>query len=240
MYFRPLPLLSAVFVPLFLMLIGLGVWQLERLQWKLGLIAEMNDHLGAPPLSLDDILKRAPQDAQYRRVALDGHFENDHEAYVFAATDNGLSAYHVVTPFVLDDGRTLLVDRGIVPPALRDPETRRAGLLTGEQRIVGVWRKTDPPGVFTPAPDLKNRVWYSRNVTDIARALHIRLAAPVIVEADATAVPGGWPKGGQTVVNLPNDHLQYALTWFLMAGALLVIYLAYHRARGRLGIRRQG
>jgi surfeit locus 1 family protein len=58
----------------------------------------------------------------------------------------------------------------------------------------------------------------------------------VIVEVDATPNPGGWPKGGQTIVTLPNDHLQYAITWFLLAAALVVIYFAYHRARGRLTV----
>ena len=237
MYFRPLPRFTAFCVPLLAALIALGVWQLQRLHWKLGLIAEMNAHLHAAPMSLDDILKLPQQDAQYRQVALDGHFENDDEFYVFAATDNGLAAYHVVTPFALDDGRVLFVDRGIVPPTLRDPDTRRAGLLAGEQHVVGVWRTPDPPGLFTPAPDLRNRVWYSRNIAGMAKALGIKAAAPVIVEADATPVPGGWPKGGQTVVSLPNDHLQYALTWFLMAASLVVIYFAYHRAQGRLGFR---
>jgi len=240
MYFRPLPRLTLFFVPMFLFLVGLGVWQLERLQWKLGLIAEMNAHLHAAPISVDEIFKLAPNDAQYRRVALDGHFENDREAYVFTATDNGLTAYHVVTPFVLEDGRTLFVDRGIVPPELRDPQKRRAGLLTGAQHVIGVWRTPDRPGPFTPPPDLRNRVWYAHDVWGMAKALRIEIAAPVIVEADATPNPGGWPRGGQTVVSLPNDHLQYALTWFLMAGALLVIYFAYHRAQGRFGIRRQG
>lgn len=238
LFFRPLPRLTLFCVPVFFLLIGLGVWQLQRLHWKLGLIAEMNGHLHAAPLSLDEMLKLPAEEAQYRRVALDGHFENDRESYVFAATDNGLASYHVVTPFVLDDGRALFVDRGIVPPMLRNPQTRRAGLLTGEQHVVGIWRTPDPPGFFTPQPDLKNRVWYSRDIAGMAKSLGMQPAAPVIVEADATPVRGGWPKGGQTIVSLPNDHLQYALTWFLMAGALVVVYFAYHRAQGRFGIRR--
>jgi surfeit locus 1 family protein len=238
MYFRPLPRFTAFCIPLLAALIALGVWQLQRLHWKLDLIAQMNGHLHAPPLSLDDILKLPQLDAQYRRVALDGRFENDRESYVFTATDEGLSAYHVVTPFALDDGRILFVDRGLVPPALRQPQTRAAGLLEGEQHVVGVWRTPDAPGFFTPAPDLKNRVWYSHDVPGIAKALALKPVSPVIVEADATPVPGGWPKGGQTVVSLPNDHLQYALTWFLLAASLVVIYFVYHRAQGRLGLKR--
>ena len=238
MYFRPLPTFTVFAVPLLAALIALGVWQLQRLHWKLGLIAAINGHLHDAPLSLDAVLKLPQQDAQYRRVALDGHFENDRESYIFAATDDGYPSYHVVTPFETGDGRIVLVDRGIVPPSLREPMTRRAGLLTGVQHVVGIWRTPDPRGFFTPAPDLKNRVWYSRDIARMANALGIKPIAPVIVEADAIPVPGGWPKGGQTVVSLPNDHLQYALTWFLMALALVVVYLAYHRSQGRLGFRR--
>ena len=143
-----------------------------------------------------------------------------------------------VRPITGFDCLVEFVDRGIVPPALRNPQTRATSSLEGRQHVVGVWRTPDAPGLFTPAPDLKDRVWYSRNVAEMAKTLAIKPAAPVIVEADATPVPGGWPKGGQTVVSLPNDHLQYALTWFLMAASLVVIYFAYHRARGRLGFRR--
>jgi surfeit locus 1 family protein len=238
MYFRPLPRLTMFCVPLLAALIALGVWQLQRLHWKLGLIAEMNGHLHAAPMPLEDILKLPRQDAQYRRVALDGRFENGRESYVFTATDEGVSAYHVVTPLALDDGRVLFVDRGIVPPELRNPQTRTVSLLEGEQHVVGVWRTPDAPGLFTPAPDLKDRIWYSRDIAGMTKALGIKPVAPVIVEADATPVPGGWPKGGQTAVSLPNDHLQYALTWFLMAAGLVGIYFAYHRAQGRLGFKR--
>jgi len=125
-----------------------------------------------------------------------------------------------------------------VPPELKEKALRRAGLLHGEQQVVGVWRTPDPPGLFTPRPDAVRRVWFSRDVAGIARADAIKPAAPVIVEADATPVPGGWPRGGQTVIVLHNDHLQYAITWFLMAAALLAVYLAYHRAQGRMGVRR--
>jgi surfeit locus 1 family protein len=238
MVFRPLPIFTAFCIPLFAALMALGVWQLQRLHWKLGLIDEMNAHLHAAPISFDTIVKLPSQDAQYRRVALSGHFRNDQEVYVYAATEGGLPAYHVIVPFVFDGGRMIFFDRGIVPPNLKEPATHRAGLLEGEQQIVGVWRTPDAPGFFTPPPDLAHRVWYSRDIAGMAKALHVAPAAPVIVEADAAPVPGGWPRGGQTIVALPNDHLQYALTWFLMAAALVAVYLAYHRAQGRLSFGR--
>lgn len=238
MYFRPLPRFTLFMLPIFLALVALGIWQLERLQWKLGLIAEMNAHLNAPSISLDEALKLRGDDAQYRRVALTGRFENDKEAYIYATGSGGLPVYHVVVPFRVDDGRVVFVDRGIVPPQFRKPSTRRKGLLAGEVRVVGVWRTPDAPGLFTPQPDLARRIWYARDLAGIAGALAIRPAAWAIVEADATPVPGGWPRGGQTLVALRNEHLQYALTWFLLAASLVVVYFAYHRAQGRLAFKR--
>ena len=237
MNFRPIPAFTAVFLPMFLALIALGIWQLERLQWKLGLIAQMSGHTHAAPISADEALKLPAEQAQYRRVRLSGRFENDKEALVYTTGPNGIAVYHVLTPFRLDDGRVFMVDRGLIPLELKNPAARRAGILTGETSVAGIWRIPDPPGLFTPAPDLRHRVWFDRDVQDMARQSGVALAAPVLVEADATPVPGGWPKGGQTVVSLPNDHLQYAITWFLLAAALVVVYFAYHRARGRLGFR---
>ncbi len=235
--FRPLPALTIVCTILFAALIGLGVWQLQRLHWKLGLIEEVNRNLAAPPLTLDQALAIGTK-AQYHRVRLAGRFDNSREAYVFGTGILGAPVLHVIVPFRADGGRELLVDRGIVPRDRRDRGTRTRGLIEGETTVVGVWRVPDPPGAFTPPPDLVKRIWFSRDVVDIAKADGIKLAAPVIIEADASPNPGGWPKGGQTQVNFRNEHLQYAITWFLMAAGLLGVYLAYHVSRGRLMISR--
>ncbi|MGD0142793.1 MAG: SURF1 family protein [Rhizomicrobium sp.] len=237
LFFHPIPVLTLCFLPAFAMLAALGVWQLERLQWKLGLIDEMTRNLSAAPIPIDRALAMQAKDAQYRHVSLTGRFDNAKEAYVYTTARDGAPVYHVVTPFTLDDGRVFLVDRGLVPPVLRAPGTRRAGELEGERHIAGIWRTPDAPGVFTPAPDLPHRIWYSRDLKGIAKTDGIVPAAPVIIEADAAPNPGGWPQGGQTVVDLPNDHLQYAITWFALAAGLIFVYLAYHRAQGRLGFR---
>ena len=235
MTFRPLWKFTGFMLPLFLGCIALGVWQLERLQWKLALIAQVNRNLSAPPIPVERALGMGAHAALYRRVKLSGRFDNGKEAYVFGTDASGAPAYHVITPFALDDGRTLLADRGIVPEHLRDPRTREAGELKGEQHITGIWRIPDPPGLFTPAPNLAKRVWYARDVKGIARDDGLKVAAPVIVEADATPNPGGWPKGGQTVVHFRNAHLQYAITWFALAAVVLGGWIAFHVSRGRFG-----
>jgi len=234
---RPLPALTVVCAVLFASLIALGVWQLDRLQWKLGLIAEVQRNLAASPISLDEALGLGPK-AQYRRVTLDGRFDNTKEAYVFGTDNAGAPVYHVIVPFRMQDGRALLVDRGIVPKEKLDPATRSAGQIEGETHVIGVWRVPDPLGWFTPAPDTAHHIWYAHDLAAIANADGIALAARAVVEANATPNPGGWPRGGQTRVTFRNEHLQYAITWFGLAAVLLGVYIAFHISRGRLGWKR--
>jgi surfeit locus 1 family protein len=231
--FRPLPFFTVAALGLFAGLVGLGVWQLDRLQWKLALIAQVSRNMRAPPITPTP----GAHIDEYRRVALDGRFDNSKEVYAFATDETGAPVYHVIAPFKLADGRTFLVDRGIVPKEKLDPATRRAGQVEGTAHVVGIWRTPDAAGMFTPVPDRARRIWYSRDVTAMAKTDGVALAAPVIVEADAAPNPGGWPKGGQTVVSFRNEHLQYAITWFALAAVLLGVYLAYHVSRKRLAWR---
>lgn len=235
LHFRPLWKFTGFMLPLFLGCVALGVWQIERLQWKLALIAQVNRNLRASSVPVQQALAGPTATLQYRHVSMRGRFQNEKETYVFGIGEEGAAVYHVLTPFVLDDGGIVLVDRGIVPERLRDPSTRRAGELGGEQYVVGVWRIPDAPGLFAPAPNLAEHVWYARDVEGIAKAQQLKLAAPAIVEADAKPNPGGWPKGGQTVVTFRNEHLQYAITWFALAAVTFGGWIAYHISQGRLG-----
>jgi surfeit locus 1 family protein len=235
--FRPYPGFTITVAIMTAILIGLGVWQVERLHWKLDLIATMDRKMHAVPVPVDGTgapFAWVPQN-DYARVSLSGHFDNFREAYVFTTGPEGSPALHVLTPFITDASHVYLVDRGMVPTEKRDPASRAHGQIEGETHVTGIWRTPDGPGMFTPSPDQVHRVWYARDLKAIAAADHIALAAPVVIEADATPNPGGWPKGGQTVVDLPNNHLSYAITWFGLAAGLIGVYLAYHVSKGRLG-----
>ena len=234
MTFRPYPGITIASVIVLAILCFLGFWQLERRDWKLALIAQVDRNMTAPPVSLDDALAMTPDAAQYRRVRLDGHFAHDRESYVFT-TDAGAAVYHVLTPFITDDGRTLMVDRGEVPRDRLDPATRAAGNVAGPVQVVGVWRVPDAPGSFTPPPDSTTHIWYARDLAGMAEVQELTLAAPVVIEAGAAPNPGGWPRGGRTVVTFRNQHLSYAVTWFGLAACLVGVWLAYHVSRGRIG-----
>jgi surfeit locus 1 family protein len=228
------------FLPAFALLISLGVWQIERLHWKLDLLSRIHYGLSAPPVSLRDALPAndpAHVDAaDYRRVFAHGQFDNGQEIRFFTTGDQGLPVYHIVTPFELDGGGTLLVDRGFVPVGADGTELRKPSDLEGERTIEGVLRKPSPPNWFTPPVDVAKRVVHTRDPKTLSRAFGWRNVLPVFMEAGATPNPGGWPKGGQTIVDLPNDHMQYAITWFGLALGLLIVYLTYHRSRGRLTV----
>ena len=237
--FRPLPALTVAAGLLFAFLVWLGVWQLERLQWKLALIAEVNGHMAAPPLSLDEAMRLGAEGAQYHHVRLAGRFDNAKESFVIATDADGAPVFHVLVPFETASG-IFLIDRGRIPQTLKDPATRRAGLIDGQTELTGVWRIPDPANYFTPPPDLKARVWYSRDLAAIAAHDGLTLAEPVVIEADAKPNPGGWPVGGETRVEFRNQHLQYAITWFALAAGLLGVYLAYHVSKGRLRLNGSG
>jgi len=231
---RPYPGLTIACALVFAILCGLGTWQLQRLQWKLALIATVNGHMAAAPLPLERIVAMKPEDAQYRRVILNGQFDHGREAYVFTTGEGGAAVYHVLTPFGTDDGKVLMVDRGEVPKEKLDPATRAEGNPPGHVQVTGVWRAPDAPGFFTPAPDIAHRIWYARDLASIAAADRLSLSAPVVIEADARPNPGGWPKGGQTVVSFRNQHLSYAVTWFGLAIVLLGVWFSYHISKGRI------
>lgn len=221
----------------FAVLAGLGVWQIQRLHEKEALIASIQTGMGAAPVPLAEVLGEGAARNEYRHVRVTGRFRHDAELYLFARGPMGAVGVDIVTPLVQEDGQTVLVDRGFVPDALRDPKTREAGQAEGPVTLTGVLRLSQKAGMFTPASNAATRLWFVKDVPGMAAALGVR-APPVLIEADATPNPGGWPLGGRTQTDIPNDHLQYAITWFGLALALFAIYLLYHKSRGRLSMGR--
>jgi surfeit locus 1 family protein len=212
-------------------LAGLGFWQLERLQWKEELIAKIDGRTKAPPITLQEAATMAEQgrDPSYYRVRASGRFDHAKERYLFAVSE-GRGGWHVITPLKTSDGETVLIDRGFVPDELRDPAARAAGEVEGVATLTGIVRMPETPGRFTPDNERQANRWFWRDLGAMARSMFpdepVKLA-PFFLEAEKGEVPGGWPEGGQTRLDIPNNHLQYAITWFLLAVCLLGIYGAY-------------
>jgi surfeit locus 1 family protein len=217
-------------IPALIILVGLGSWQVQRLHWKEGLIAQRDRMVAAAPIAPPQTLAEAKAN-QFRHVADDGVLLNDKEIFLAAASESGGSGYQVLTPLQEPGGRIIFVNRGFIPLELKDPARRAAGEPSGAVHIAGLLRvpPAEKPTFFLPnnRPDLD--LWFWVDLPAMAKAAGVSDAAPFYIDADKTPNPGGWPQGGITNLELPNDHLQYAITWFSLAIALVVIYVLYHR-----------
>jgi len=220
-------------------LISLGNWQLGRLAWKEGLIAVIAERTRAEPVAPAKVDERAGrgEDVEYTRVKVEGRLLNDKELHFYAFDAQFGPGYHVVTPLRLADGSAVFVNRGYVPQDLEDPARRQAGQLDGEIQIVGLVRRPETAGLFTPANDAAKNIWYWRDLGAMAAAAlgpEKRLVHPFLIEAEADPkLAGDWPKGGVTRLELPNRHLEYALTWYGLAAALLAVFAAFAIPRWR-------
>lgn len=231
--FHPTLWPTLITVPTLLLLVGLGVWQLERLEWKEALIAERQSRSSQPAIALPADLADAAR-LQYLPVRVHGRFRHDREFYLAARTFEGQVGLHVVTPLVLADGRMLLVDRGWIPDGRRDPATRPEGQVAGEIELTGLVRLPGWAGMSWLKPDNQpeENLWFWIDPAAMAAAGGLdRVISEIYLDAGPAENPGGWPKGGQTRIDLPNDHLQYAITWFTLALSLAVIYVVYHLRR---------
>ena len=221
-------LLPALCVIGFLSFTALGVWQVERLAWKLDLIARVEQRIHAPPVAVPapgQWLLLDSQAIEYRRVTAAGSFRHDQETLVDALTERG-AGYWVLTPLVTSAG-TILINRGFVQSDHADRRTRAAGNIDGPVSIVGLMRLSEPRGRILRRNNPAANRWFSRDVAAIAKARGLGDVAPFFIDADNAKNLGGLPVGGLTVVTFRNAHLVYALTWFALAalslGGLVII-----------------
>ncbi len=232
-------LIPAILV--FIVLIGLGTWQIQRKAWKEGLIAALDAQLAAPPIALPPPASWPKLDRskdEYRRVTFSATFDNSKEALLFAApstfrpdiTDPG---YWVFAPARLADGEIVMVNRGFVPDGRQDPKSRPQGQISGPIDITGSMRWPEARHWFTPADEPAKNLWFAADPQAMAAAKGLGAVAPFYVEQESPVPPGGLPKPGKLMVTLPDNHLQYALTWYGLALVLVIWFAAWAFGSGR-------
>ncbi|WP_435371364.1 SURF1 family protein [Mesorhizobium liriopis] len=217
----------------FAILVALGTWQVERLQWKEALLASIAERTAAAPQPLAAIEARFRDtgDVEYWPVSVTGTFDHTRERHFFA-TWQGQTGYYVYTPLMLEDGRAVFVNRGFVPFELKESAKRQQGLIPGRVTITGLARNplAEKPSSLVPDNDLAKNIFYwkdrDRMVESAGLPTGDRLV-PFFIDAGPGAAPGGWPVGGVTIVDLPNNHLQYAVTWYGLAAALLGVVVVW-------------
>lgn len=209
-------------------LLSLGTWQVNRLFWKEQLIADLESRIHEPakPLAEIEAIAAAGGDVDYRPMEVTGRFDNSRERH-FLATWRGNSGFYIYTPLTLSDGRSLFVNRGFVPYENKEPEMRVLGQLTDIVTVKGLARArlSEKPGSLVPDNDPVKNIFYWKDLEAMASSTGLDPAkvVPFFLDADSTPNPSGLPIGGVTMVELPNNHLQYAMTWYGLAAVLVVI-----------------
>ena len=219
-------------VPALAILLGLGLWQIDRLHWKTELIANFDARVSAaavpPPQQVTDTAEW-----RFRKVRLDGVFLHEKEVLITGKPFEGTAGFHVVTPLRLADGRVILVNRGWVPEKLRQRARRPESLPAGRVTLEGLVRADRRRGYFVPDNEPGNEVWLYVDTAEIARHRGLDAVAGYVVDALRGPGPYSLPIGASDRITVRNEHLQYAITWFLLAATLLAVYLVYHYRRPR-------
>jgi surfeit locus 1 family protein len=213
--------------------IALGIWQIERLQWKDALVAEVTARLDTAPIDLPPLSQWPtvdPDSWDFRPVKATGTLRADETVLVFTSLSDPKgqysgAGYWVMTPLELASGGTVFVNRGFVP------QDHGQQFITGAatpETIPGVALAPEAPGLFTPGPDPAQHIDWVRDPARLAADAH--LAGPILgLTIDLPAGPAGsLPQGGETTIDFPNNHLGYALTWFglaLLTPALLAYWI---------------
>lgn len=224
---------------------ALGLWQWQRLAEKEALIATVASRMTRPPSdfpAVDQWAARDPDFYNYRPLTVTGSYVAQQTVLVFTSLGAARGRYSgpgywVMTPFVLEEGGTLFVNRGFVPQDSGRAFAAGGPVPPGTITLTGIGRASEEPSSFTPGADGSNRIDWVRDAQRLGRLVDPALApfAPIYLDLPAGDA-GALPQGGETAVEFPNNHLGYALTWFgfaLLTPMLLAVWLfgRFRRAR---------
>jgi cytochrome oxidase assembly protein ShyY1 len=231
------------------LLIGLGVWQLQRRVEKHALIAQLTERLAAAPAALPPLAQWSaltPARDEFRRVRFSATYERRPDAMVYSSgsairDDVSGPGTWAFLPARLSTGETVVINAGFVQNTMQDrgqQDRAVARLVTGTPvTLTGYIRFSESAGALTPQASTAKRLWFTRDHLAIARALDWGEVAPFYIDLETPVPESGIPKPGPLEVHLKDDHLQYAITWFGLAGAVVIafgVWLRGHRRERRV------
>ena len=215
--------LFQLFVILFVTIFcALGTWQLYRLQWKLELISEITFGLESSPIEYSNSIKR-----NYQRVTAKGKFDYDNQIYLYSLNDRGKPGYDVVTPFRTNKNENVLINRGWIIKELKDSPSINLKPKS-EKEIIGLLREIYKPNIFKPENDIKNNIWFSINLEDLREVTGEQFNKFVIFLEDNQAKT---PLPKKISIDVPNNHLKYAITWYAISISIIFYYLYFRRKK---------
>ena len=227
--------------------VGLGVWQLERRVEKYALIAALTERLAADPVPLppaSEWSKLTPQADEFRRVRFKATYEGRPDAMVFSSgsavrDDVSGPGTWAFMPARLQSGEIVVINAGFVQNTMQDRAQQDRAVLhlvTGlPADLTGHIRFPEKAGMLTPAASPEKRLWFTRDSREMSRLLGWGDVAPFYIDLERPVPPNRIPSPGPLHVHLKDDHMQYAITWFALAGAVVVAFLVWLRGKRRSG-----
>ena len=203
------------------MFCALGTWQLYRLQWKTALISEITFGLDSTPVKYSNTIKK-----NYQRVVSEGKFNFEDQIYLYSLNESGKPGYDVITPYKTLKNENVLVNRGWINKNLKG--NLEINLKENEVKITGLLREIYKANIFKPKNDLKNNIWFSLETNDLMELTGKQFPNYMIfLEKPKNKVPA--PK--KVSIDVPNNHLKYAITWYSIAISILFYYLYFRRKK---------
>jgi cytochrome oxidase assembly protein ShyY1 len=234
---------TAIMIAVF---IGLGIWQLERRAEKHALIAALEARVGAAPVPLprpSQWHSLNPTNDEFRRVTFTATYAKLPDAMVYSAgsavrEDVSGPGTWAFLPARLASGETVVIDTGFIANTMqqREIEDRAVSkLVTGDPvMLTGYLRFPEAAGLLTPAENRDKRLWFTRDHLAMAKALGWGEVAPFYIDLETPVPENGIPKPGPLTPHLRDEHMQYAITWFALAAALLIGFAVWARGRRAL------
>ena len=214
--------LFQLFVALFITLFcALGTWQLYRLQWKMELISEITFGLNSTPITYSNSIKK-----NYQRIVSKGSFNFEDQIYLYSLNDKGQPGFDVITPFKTINNEIVLVNRGWIPKGLK--KNPKINSLENNIKIIGLLRKIYKANMFRPENDLENNIWFSVNLNDLEKLTGNKFSNFIVFLEDPN-MKAPLPK--KITVDVPNNHLKYAITWYSIAISILLYYLYFRKKK---------
>ena len=203
------------------MFCALGTWQLYRLQWKTALISEITFGLDSTPVKYSNMIKK-----NYQRVVSEGTFNFEDQIYLYSLNESGKPGYDVITPYKTLKNENVLVNRGWINKNLKG--NLEINLKENEVKITGLLREIYKANIFKPKNDLKNNIWFTLDANDLKDLTGKQFPNYMIfLEKPKNKVL----KPKKVSIDVPNNHLKYAITWYSIAISILFYYLYFRRKK---------
>ena len=219
--FKPRPFPLFAFIVALSILLGLSGWQIKRLNWKTDLISQRISSFESDPISFVNL--NQPEKNEFRKVFVDGQLLNEFEMFMPALSKRGNNGFHILVPLKTTSGKFIIYNTGWVPLKIKEKEKRLLNISKNSQTFEAVIRTSGRKGYFQPNNDTDTNTWFFVEPELMSEYLKMNFENEYYLEASKNG-PNGFPLGNQTRIYLRNNHLQYALTWLMIACGLVGVF----------------